>query len=86
MALRIGDEAPDGQGIHVAIGDQAVAGQDEGYLRVFRQLGVELGDDSRGHVERAVFLVQAVRGFDFAHLLARRHVDREKFLDAFFLA
>ena len=85
MLLRIGDEALKGQRIGVAIGDQPAAGEDEGDLRVFRQIGVELGDDGDRHVERAVVLVQTVRRFDLLHFLARRHVDAERRLDQLLL-
>ena len=51
---RVMDEAPDGHGIGVAIGDELPPGENEGDLRVLRQIGVELGDDRGRHEERAL--------------------------------
>ncbi len=50
-------------------------------LRALRQVGIELGDDSGGHVDATVLFVEPVGGLDLAHFFARRHVDAEHLLD-----
>jgi hypothetical protein len=81
MLFGVGDELLKRLRIEVAIRHQARAGEDEGHRGRDRPIGVELRGDRRGHVERAVVLVQPVRGLDLLHFLARRHLDAQLALD-----
>ena len=84
VAFGVGDEAAERQRVDIAIGDQPRALEDEGDLRVLGQVGIELGDHRGGQIQRAGFLIEAAGRLDLAHFLARRHVDREEFLDLLF--
>src|SRR5262245_51262721 len=78
MPFRVSDELLERLRVDVAIGDELLTRQDEGYGGADRSIGIELGGDGRRHVERAVVLVQTVRGFDLFHFLARRNVHAER--------
>ena len=64
--------------VGVAHRDQPVAGQDERDGAASGRSVSALRHDGRRHVQRAVLLVEAARGLDLPHLLARRHVDAEQ--------
>ena len=81
MPLGVRDETAERQRIHIAVRDQARALEDEGDLRVFGQVGVELGDDGRGEIQRAGLFIEAAGGFDLAHFLARGDVEAQPRLD-----
>jgi hypothetical protein len=86
MTFGVRDEAAERQRIHVTVRDQLDGRENERDLRALGKIGVELRDDRDRHVERAVFFVETVGRFDLAHLVARRHVDRQEALDLLFLA
>ena len=81
MLFGVRDELLERLGIEVAVRHQARAGEDERHRHGDRPVGVELRRHRGGHVQRAVVLVQPVRGLDLLHFLARRHVDAERVLD-----
>ena len=70
-----------GRRVDVAVGDHPPVGEDERDRAALRALAVELAADRRRHVDGAAFLVEAVRGLDLLHLVARGHVDGEQRLD-----
>ncbi len=60
--------------------------QDERDLRASGRSESSLRDHGGGHVERAVFFVEAVRRFDLAHFVARRNVDAQETFDLLLFA
>ena len=74
-------ESPDGLRRCIADGDQPIAGKDEADRRSCRMRFIDTAQSTYRHVERAVLLVEAARGFDLRHFRLRRHIHADALLD-----